>query len=114
MPSVLLFHIITPLLAPLGDVAAVIAIAAGHGKTVLPYALSITAIEFLFSVGGVFLDKARGMLLKDWIAYRLFYRWILFLALGRAIVAAIRGSAVGWGKLERSGNVMFSRRPDAR
>lgn len=114
MPSVLLFHIVTPLLAPLGDIAAIIAIAGGHGKTVLPYALSVTAIEFLFSALGVLLDRARGTLLIDWIAYRIFYRWILFLALGKAIMTAIRGSAVGWGKLERSGNVMFSGRPASR
>lgn len=112
MPSVLLFHIITPLLAPVSDVVALIAIASGHGETVLPYVLSITAIEFGFCLGGILLDKARATLLKDWLAYRLCYRWILFLALCRAIFAAIRGSAVGWGKVERSGNVMFSRRPE--
>lgn len=105
LPCVLACHIVTPLLAPLADVAALVAIGLGHFRSVAPYYLALLAAELLLTLLALRLDRARLALLWDWPINRTVYRWLLFVALARAVVAAVRGGAVGWGKLVRTGSV---------
>lgn len=105
MPAIFLCHLGTPLLAPIADVAALLAIGLGHGKAILPYFVGLVAAELLLTVLAFRLDRARITLLWDWLVNRSVYRWLLFVALCRAVVAALRGASVGWGKLVRTGTV---------
>jgi peptidoglycan-N-acetylglucosamine deacetylase len=105
MPCILACHIATPLLAPLADVAALIAVLLGHGKAVMPYMIALIIAELLLTSLAMKIDRARWSLMWDWIINRTVYRWFLFIALSRAVVAALRGGAVGWGKLVRTGTV---------
>ncbi|MGZ3452839.1 MAG: glycosyltransferase [Polyangiales bacterium] len=105
MPCILACHIATPLMAPLADLAAVIALSLGHGKAVLPYALALLVAELTLTLLAMRIDRARWSLMWDWLINRTVYRWFLFIALWRAVVAALRGGAVGWGKLVRTGTV---------
>ncbi len=105
MPCVLACHILTPLLAPLADIGAVIAVVLGHGKAVIPYMVALIVAEFLLTSLAMRIDRARWSLMWDWLINRTVYRWFLFIALSRAVVAALRGGAVGWGKLVRTGSV---------
>jgi len=105
MPCILACHILTPLLAPLADVAALIAVVLGHGKAVLPYMIALIIAEVMLTTLAVKIDRARSSLMWDWLINRSVYRWFLFIALTRAVVAALRGGAVGWGKLVRTGSV---------
>ena len=105
MPCVLACHILTPLLAPLADVAALIALALGHAKAVMPYMVALIVAELLLTSLAMKIDRARWTLMWDWLINRTVYRWFLFIALSRAVVAALRGGAVGWGKLVRTGSV---------
>lgn len=105
MPCVLACHILTPLLAPLADVAALIAIGLGHAKAVMPYMVALIVAELLLTTLAMKIDRARWSLMWDWLINRTVYRWFLFIALTRAVFAALRGGAVGWGKLVRTGTV---------
>lgn len=105
LPVVLASHIATPLLAPLADVAALIAVVLGHTRAVVPYFVALLVAELLLTLLAMRLDRARWSLMWDWIVNRAVYRWLLFVALCRAVVAALRGGAVGWGKLKRTGTV---------
>lgn len=105
MPCILACHIATPLLAPIADLAAILAIALGHGKAVLPYAIALLLAELVLTLLAMRLDRARWSLMWDWLINRSVYRWFLFYALAKAVIAAMRGSAVGWNKLVRTGTV---------
>lgn len=105
LPCVLACHIATPLLAPVADVAAVIALALGHFRAVLPYFVALIVAELVLTLLAMRIDRARWSLMWDWLINRSVYRWLLFVALCRAVVAALRGGAVGWGKLVRTGSV---------
>ncbi len=105
LPTILLAHIAMPLFAPLADLAAVVAIALGNGRQVVPYAVALLLAELVLTLIAVRLDRARLSLMIDWLVNRVVYRWLLFFALARAVTAALRGGAVGWGKLARTGTV---------
>jgi hypothetical protein len=105
MPCILACHIATPLMAPLADLAAIVALLLGHGKAVLPYALALLVAELTLTLLAMRIDRARWSLMWDWLINRTVYRWFLFVALSRAVMAALRGGAVGWGKLVRTGTV---------
>jgi hypothetical protein len=105
MPAIFLCHLATPLLAPIADLAALLAIGLGHTRAIVPYFGALVLAELALTVLAFRLDKARMSLLWDWLVNRSVYRWLLFVALGRAVMAALRGGAVGWGKLMRTGTV---------
>jgi cellulose synthase/poly-beta-1,6-N-acetylglucosamine synthase-like glycosyltransferase len=105
MPAIFLCHLATPLLAPIADVAALVAMMLGHTRAIVPYFAGLVVAELSLTVLAFRLDKARMSLLWDWLVNRSVYRWLLFVALGRAVMAALRGGAVGWGKLKRTGTV---------
>src|SRR6185436_7147717 len=66
LPCVLACHIATPLLGPIADVAALVAIALGHGDAVIPYALALIVAELFITVLAVRIDRGSWSLLKDW------------------------------------------------
>ncbi|MBX7196995.1 MAG: bifunctional polysaccharide deacetylase/glycosyltransferase family 2 protein, partial [Sandaracinaceae bacterium] len=106
LPCVLVCHVATPLLSPLADVLALLAVGLGHGRAVVPYFLVLLFAELFLTLLALFMDRARLALMADWLINRLVYRWLLFVALCRAVTAALRGGAVGWGKLVRTGSVV--------
>jgi hypothetical protein len=53
----------------------------------------------------LYVDRAPLELARDWVIQRALYRWILFIALARAVLGALRGGVVGWRKLSRTGSV---------
>ncbi len=105
LPAIILSHLATPLLAPIADVAAVAALALGNAHVVIPYAVALLVAELLLTLLALRLDRASIALMSDWLVNRFVYRWLLFVALARAVVAALRGGTVGWGKLVRTGTV---------
>ncbi len=105
IPTVFISHFATPLFGPATTVAAAFAIYLGYWAAILPYAIATLVADAALTVFGLRLDRAPAKLAYDWIVFRTFYRWILFVALVRAAYAALRGGAVGWGKLVRKGTV---------
>ena len=105
LPTILGAHLLTPLLAPAADLGAFIALYLGFGASVIPFAIASLIADLSITAYAMRLDRAPARLAWDWLVFRAVYRWILFFALARAVVAALRGGAVGWGKLVRKGSV---------
>lgn len=120
LPNIWLFQLLFPLLSPAADVAliatlvrlAVEAPALGvhaawaHAAPVLALYGLFLLIDTVTALIGVAFEPgerlAQAMLVP---LQRIAYRQVLYVALVRAMRAALRGWAPGWGKLERTGRV---------
>ena len=120
LPNVWLFQLLFPLLAPAADVmllvtltqlalaVPVLGVHAAWAKAlpvVALYALFL-AVDTAMALLGLMLERGeqrRQVLLVP--LQRFGYRQVLYLALVRAMWAALRGWSPGWGKLERTGRV---------
>jgi len=72
----------------------------------LTYWLIFTAIDLLAAVIAFALERReRWRLLFLLVPQRIGYRQIMYYVVLKALVQAVRGPWVGWGKLERSGRV---------
>jgi cellulose synthase/poly-beta-1,6-N-acetylglucosamine synthase-like glycosyltransferase/peptidoglycan/xylan/chitin deacetylase (PgdA/CDA1 family) len=109
LPTVLTCHLGVPLLAPLVDLAGLLAVCVGYGRELIPYGIAMFCAELLLTLAAMVMDRASPRIASDWLLQRLIYRWILFFALVRAIGAALRGGAVGWNKLARTGSVRVAK-----
>ncbi|MDX2156365.1 MAG: glycosyltransferase [Hyphomicrobiaceae bacterium] len=126
VPNVLLFSFAFTLIAPLVDallVASLVTIGLGllaDGSTVGSlgtlgrigvFWLIFQTVDVLVAWLGVRLDRDRGNLwLLPWVVLQRFtYRQLLYWVAIRALLAAFRGSFVGWGKLLRTGTVILPR-----
>lgn len=121
MPNVLLFQFILPLLAPiidLGVLAATLAILIGSWlapssqsydvmSLILLTFLVFTLVDYIAAV--VAFSHERN---EDWrlllliLPQRILYRQLNNFIVVRALIAAIKGRAVGWGTLKRSASVL--------
>ncbi|MCX6107255.1 MAG: glycosyltransferase [Proteobacteria bacterium] len=108
LPHALIFQFLLPTLAPLGDIFMIIGLVFGAPIQILWYTLAFLAVDMLITTTA--LAFARGRL--QWprlfillLAQRFIYRYVLYVPLGKAIIAAMRGRIVGWGHLQRQGRV---------
>jgi len=61
-------------------------------------------IELLAASVATLMDRSGGRLLP-WLFFQKFlYRQLMYYVILKSIISAFRGSAVGWGKLERTGS----------
>lgn len=121
MPNVLLFQFILPLLAPLVDLGALAAILTVLiGNWLYPSSQSHDILTWLMVAFLVFtlFDHIASVLAfshernEDWrlllliLPQRIIYRQLNNFVVVRALLAAVRGRAVGWGSLARSASVL--------
>jgi spore germination protein YaaH/peptidoglycan/xylan/chitin deacetylase (PgdA/CDA1 family)/GT2 family glycosyltransferase len=120
LPNVLVFQILFPLVAPLMDLllgwsalnAGINAwrhpsagVDPGLMQALWFYAL-FTLVDAATAVIGLALDRERPWRLLPWLLPQRFaYRQLVYYVAVKACVTALRGPRVGWGKLERTGNV---------
>lgn len=120
LPNIWLFQLLFPLLAPAADIAllamlgrfAIEAPALGvhaawdHARPIaLLYALFL-AIDTVTAFIGVAFERGESRVQALLVPLqRVAYRQVLYLALVRAMRAALKGWSPGWGKLERTGRV---------
>lgn len=120
LPNTLLFQILFPLLAPLADLAAIFAIGVlcwefatnstsmpiDQTLAVLALFFAFVLVDFLAAAASFWHEPKEDWRLLIWlIPQRFFYRQLIYVVAIRAVVSAIRGSAVGWGTLSRTANV---------
>ncbi len=120
LPNILLFQIAFALLAPLFDALlfytlALLAIGIEAGETLVllaAYWLLFQTIDVAGAAVGIAINRDRSAwrLLPLVIVQRFSYRQLLYVVTARAILAAVKGRFVGWGKLIRTGNVVHSLR----
>ena len=120
LPQAILFQILLASISPIIDLALIFSLfetwlhVAAHGWAqtetdlgrMLTYWLIFTAIDLLAAIIAFALERReRWRLLWLLIPQRIGYRQIMYYVVLKALVQAIRGPSVGWGKLERSGRV---------
>ena len=120
LPQALLFQIVMAAISPVIDLALVLSLLAtwlrveehGWAQTegdvgrMLLFWLVFTAVDALAATIAFALERReRWSLLWLLVPQRIGYRQVMYYVVLKAIVQAIRGPSVGWGKLERSGRV---------
>ena len=120
LPNVLLFQIIFPLVSPIMDVLLLWTglhalidywqhpqadVDPGFMRALWFYAL-FTLIDCATALIGFMLDKKADWRLLPWLLpQRFFYRQLIYYVAIKALITALRGPRVDWGKLERSASV---------
>jgi len=105
MPNILVFQMLIPLLAPISDILMLFEILTGHAGTIALYYIAFLLVE---SVGAIVAFSFEGEdIRKLWllIPQRLVYRYYIWWALMKAILKAIKGELISWGRLVRTGSV---------
>ena len=120
LPQAFLFQIVMAAISPVIDLALILSLFAtwlrveqhGWAQTqgdvgrMLLFWLVFTAIDLLAAMIAFALERReRWRLLWLLVPQRVGYRQVMYYVVLKAIVQAIRGPSVGWGKLERSGRV---------
>ena len=120
LPQAVLFQILLASISPIIDLALIVSLIESwlevreHGWAatqtdlgrMLTFWLVFTAIDLLAGVIAFALERReQWRLLWLLIPQRVGYRQIMYYVVLKALVQALRGPSVGWGKLERSGRV---------
>ncbi len=120
LPNIWLFQLLFPLLAPAADIALVASLvrlatetpaigahaAWAHAEPVLGLYLLFLVIDTATALIGLSFEREESMAQALLVPLqRVAYRQVLYFALVKAMRAAIKGWAPGWGKLERTGRV---------
>ena len=113
LPSLWLYQILFPAISPFMDVAMVFSIASGNFPLFLGYFSAFSALEFAGAIIALRMDKGDMRLLPWLLLQRFVYRQLMYYVILKSIVAAIRGSAIGWNKLERTGTAQIEGEPAA-
>ena len=101
-----LISILMPLVfMPLVYIFLGLILASGHWQPVALFALFVVGIQFITAAVGIAMVRERWWHLLVVPAYRLIYEPLRAYVLYKAILLAIRGRAVGWARIVRTGTV---------
>lgn len=111
LPSLWLYQILFPAISPFMDIAMVFSICTRNWAMLLYYLYYVLLIELIAAAIALWLDKGDWKLLPWLITQRFVYRQLMYYVILKSIVSAIRGGAVGWNKLERTGTARIEGKP---
>ena len=105
LPSIWFFQIILVAVTPMVDLFLLASLPFGAWSAVLPFILIFLAMDVLLATLACILE--REPILRAWriLPMRLIYRPMLSYCVWKAILRAIKGAWVSWGKLERTASV---------
>jgi cellulose synthase/poly-beta-1,6-N-acetylglucosamine synthase-like glycosyltransferase/peptidoglycan/xylan/chitin deacetylase (PgdA/CDA1 family)/spore germination protein YaaH len=105
LPSIWFFQIILVAVTPMVDLFLLASLPFGVWRAVLPFIITFLAMDVLLATLACILE--REPILRAWriLPMRLIYRPMLSYCIWKAILRAIKGAWVGWGKLERTASV---------
>ncbi len=105
LPSVWFFQILLVALTPMVDLFLIASLPFGAWRAVLPFVVIFLAMDVILATLACILE--REPILRAWriLPMRLIYRPLLSYVIWKAILRAIKGAWVGWGKLERTARV---------
>src|SRR5438876_2066148 len=105
LPSIWFFQIILVALTPMVDLFLLASLPFGVWSAVLPFIIIFLAMDVLLATLACILE--REPILSAWriLPMRLIYRPMLSYCVWKAILRAIKGAWVSWGKLERTASV---------
>src|SRR5882724_4079413 len=105
LPSVWFFQIILVAVTPMVDLFLLASLPFGAWNAVLPFIIIFLAMDVILATLACLLE--REPIVRAWriLPMRLIYRPMLSYCIWKAILRAIKGAWVSWGKLERTASV---------
>jgi peptidoglycan-N-acetylglucosamine deacetylase len=105
LPSVWFFQIILVAITPLVDLFLLASLPFGAWRAVLPFVIAFLSMDVVLATLACILE--RESILRAWriLPMRLIYRPMLSYVIWKAILRAVKGAFVSWGKLERTASV---------
>jgi cellulose synthase/poly-beta-1,6-N-acetylglucosamine synthase-like glycosyltransferase/peptidoglycan/xylan/chitin deacetylase (PgdA/CDA1 family)/spore germination protein YaaH len=105
LPSIWFFQIILVAVTPMVDLFLIASLPFGAWNAVLPFIIIFLAMDVILATLACLLE--REPLVRAWriLPMRLLYRPMLSYCIWKAILRAIKGAWVSWGKLERTASV---------
>src|SRR5205814_54742 len=105
LPSIWFFQIILVAITPMVDLFLLASLPFGTWSAVMPFVITFLAMDVLLATLACILE--REPIVRAWriLPMRLIYRPMLSYCIWKAILRAIKGAWVSWGKLERTASV---------
>lgn len=105
LPSVWFFQIILVAITPMVDLFLLVSLLFGAWRDLLPFVIAFLSMDVILATLACILE--REPLTRAWriLPMRLIYRPMLSYVIWKAILRAIKGAWVSWGKLERTASV---------
>jgi cellulose synthase/poly-beta-1,6-N-acetylglucosamine synthase-like glycosyltransferase/peptidoglycan/xylan/chitin deacetylase (PgdA/CDA1 family)/spore germination protein YaaH len=105
LPSVWFFQIILVAVTPMVDLFLIASLPFGAWNAVLPFIITFLSMDVILATLACLLE--REPIVRAWriLPMRLIYRPMLSYCIWKAILRAIKGAWVSWGKLERTASV---------
>jgi len=105
LPSVWFFQIILVAITPMVDLFLLASLPFGAWNAVLPFVLVFLAMDVILATLACILERESVWLAWRILPMRLIYRPMLSYVIWKAILRALKGVFVTWGKLERTASV---------
>jgi peptidoglycan-N-acetylglucosamine deacetylase len=105
LPNIWFFQIILVAVTPMVDLFLIASLPFGAWNAVLPFIIIFLAMDVILATLACLLE--REPIIRAWriLPMRLIYRPMLSYCIWKAILRAIKGAWVSWGKLERTASV---------
>jgi len=105
LPSIWFFQIILVAVTPMVDLFLLASLPFGAWNAVMPFVITFLAMDLILATLACILE--REPIVRAWriLPMRLIYRPMLSYCIWKAILRAIKGAWVSWGKLERTASV---------
>ncbi len=105
LPTIWFFQIILVAVTPMVDLFLIASLPFGAWNAVLPFIIIFLAMDVILATLACLLE--RDPIVRAWriLPMRLLYRPMLSYCIWKAILRAIKGAWVSWGKLERTASV---------
>lgn len=105
LPNMWLFQYVFQSLSPLTDIFFVLGLLGSNpGKTLIFY-LAFLGVDYAASLFAFWLERENPRPLLWLFLQRIIYRQLMTYVVLKSLVSALKGTAVGWNKLRRLGNV---------
>jgi cellulose synthase/poly-beta-1,6-N-acetylglucosamine synthase-like glycosyltransferase len=105
LPSIWFFQIILIAVTPMVDLFLLGSLPFGAWRALLPFVITFLSMDVILATLACILE--REPILRAWriLPMRLIYRPMLSYCIWKAILRAVKGAWVSWGKLERTASV---------
>ena len=105
LPSVWFFQIILVAVTPIVDLFLIVSFLFGEWRALLPFVIIFLSMDVILATLACILEKEPVVRAWRILPMRLIYRPMLSYCIWKAILRAIKGAWVSWGKLERTASV---------
>jgi poly-beta-1,6 N-acetyl-D-glucosamine synthase len=105
MPAMWLYNIFFQAFSPIVDIAVIFALFSQQYFAVLTYYAAFFVLDFFGALLALELDMEDPKQLLWLFWQRFFYRQFMYYIIIKAIMAALRGGVIGWGKFQRKASV---------